>query len=65
MSAAEYFDKTQSNTMTPHGRVKAGSAKLTGNGKVRYQTEDGRLWEVTATPDSSGGYRYSDPKSVD
>lgn len=63
-SAAAYFNKTQGNTMTPNGMVKAGSAEPAGDGKVRYQTEDGKKWEVTATPDGKGGYRYSSPKAV-
>jgi hypothetical protein len=63
LSPAEYFNKTQGNTMTPHGRIKAGSGSSIGNGKITYQTEDGTTWEVMATPDGNG-FRYSDPKAA-
>jgi hypothetical protein len=64
LSPAEYFNQTQGNTMTPHGRVRGASAQDAGSGKVRYQTEDGKKWEVTATPNGKG-YRYSAPKAVE
>ena len=47
--------------MTPHGRITADSAESAGDGKLRYQTEDGKRWEVTATPEGKG-YRYSSPQ---
>lgn len=61
MSPAEYFNQTQGSTMTPNGGIKAGSAESAGNGKIRYETEDGKRWEVTATPEGRG-YRYSSPQ---
>lgn len=64
MSPAEYFNQTQGNTMTPSGKIKPGSAQNAGEGTIRYQTEDGKRWEVTATPDGQG-YKYSGPRAVD
>jgi hypothetical protein len=62
-SPAEHFNRTQTNTKTPHGRVIPGSAESAGDGKIRYQTGEGKKVEVTATPQGEG-YRYSDPKQV-
>ena len=64
-SPAEYFNQTHGDTMTPHGRVKPGSAVDVGGGKVRYETDDGKRWEVTSQPAAGGGLRYGDPKAVD
>src|SRR5438132_9128350 len=63
MSPAEYFNKTQVNTVTPNGRIKVGSAESAGSGKIRYQTEDGRKWEATVTPGGKG-YKYNDTKAA-
>jgi len=64
MSPAEYFQATQANTMTPHGRIKAESVQDVGDKRIRYETESGRKFELTATPEGNG-YRYSDAKAVD
>lgn len=49
--------------MTPHGRIRANSAESAGDGKIHYQTEDGKRWEVYALPEGNG-YRYRDPQPV-
>jgi hypothetical protein len=59
-SPADRFNRTQAGTITPDGRVKAGSGQNTPDGKIRYETENGGQFEVTPTPE--GGYR--DPKRI-
>jgi hypothetical protein len=57
----KYFQENQKGTTTPHGRVLIETVKATGNGEIQYETEDGKLWSVRATPNGQGGYSYGSP----
>src|SRR5205823_1667466 len=57
MSPAAYFNAIHADTETPHGRIKPGSAKDVAGGKIRYETKDGRAFEVSAVAEGNG-YRY-------
>jgi hypothetical protein len=65
MTPAEYFNRTQADMETPHGgRIKPGSAKDVAGGKIRYETDKGRAFEVSAVPEGKG-YRYGEATAVD
>jgi hypothetical protein len=48
----KYFRETQSNTMTPHGRVLTDTVTKTPDGLITYGTDDGSTWKVTASPNA-------------
>jgi hypothetical protein len=59
---AAYFRDTQ-NTETPHGKIRAEMA-VENNGRIEYQTADGKWWSTKATKQTSGAYKYEDLKQV-
>jgi hypothetical protein len=50
--------------MTPHGRILVETAVEGSDGKIHYQTEDGKKWRVTMAKQPDGNYRYSEPEEV-
>jgi len=62
-SRVEYFRDTQGSTVTPHGKIKMETVREV-DGKVQYQTDDGRTWRVEMTRQADGTYRYGTPEEV-
>jgi hypothetical protein len=60
-SAVDSFRRDQANTTTPYGRVLPETATGGPDGSIRYRTEDGRSWKVSATPNAEVGYTYGTP----
>jgi hypothetical protein len=63
-SRVEHFKQRQSATELTHGRIQTNSVAEESDGRIRYQTSDGKTWLVAMTPDESGGYRYGTPEEV-
>jgi hypothetical protein len=63
-SKVEYFRDTQAATMTPHGKIKMETIQETSNGRIQYQTVDGKTWRVDMTKQADGTYRYGMPDEV-
>jgi hypothetical protein len=63
-SRVEHFRQRQSATELTHGRIRMDSVEEASDGRVRYQTSDGKTWLVDMTPDANGGYRYGTPEEV-
>jgi ABC-type oligopeptide transport system substrate-binding subunit len=63
-SKVEYFRDTHGPTMTPHGKIKMDTIQEASNGKIQYQTEDGKTWRVDMTKQADGTYRYGTPDEV-
>jgi hypothetical protein len=59
----DYFKETQTQTVTPHGRIRMQTVTEVSGGRIQYETDDGSVIQVRyeATKD---GYRYSDPQRV-
>lgn len=64
MTPAEYFNETQAGTNTTYGRVVPGSGEDAGRNRIRFRTEDGSTWEVTARP-AGEGYDYRGQRRVE
>lgn len=58
------FIQDQQETVTPAGPIDLSSVQETPEG-VRYQTADGRWWEVQMTPRPGGGYAYGVLRSAE
>jgi hypothetical protein len=65
MSPAEFMNATQDGTSVPHGEFKAGSARDVEDGRIRYDTMDGKTFEVSPRPNDQGGYHYLDASEVE
>lgn len=63
-SRAEYFRDTQAATMTPHGKIKMETIQEATDGRIQYQTEDGKTWRVSMTKQADGTYRYGTPDEM-
>jgi hypothetical protein len=63
-SRVAHFKERQAATQLTHGRIKLDSVKENDDGRIRYQTGDGKTWLVEMTPDANGGYRYGMPEEV-
>ncbi len=63
-SRVEYFRERQAATQLTHGRIKLESVAEAPDGRIRYQTTDGKTWLVEMTADAKGGYRYGTPEEV-
>lgn len=61
---AEYFDKHQRDTMTPHGPIKDGSFVDTPDGNVQYETENGEKFGGVPVSTDNGGYRLTEVEQV-
>ena len=62
VSAADYLNKWPVAVQAPSlVKVKAGSAKDVGEGKVRFVDIQNQNWEVTATKEGDS-YRFGEPK---
>lgn len=64
-SRVEHFKEKQAGTILTHGRIRMDSVEEAPDGKVKYQTSDGKTWLVAMTPDGNGGYRYGTPEAVE
>ena len=63
-SRVEHFKERQAATELTHGRIRMNSVAEESDGRIRYQTSDGKTWLVAMTPDENGGYRYGTPEEV-
>jgi len=63
-SRVEHFKERQAATELTHGRIQMSSVAEEGDGRIRYQTSDGKTWLVAMTPDENGGYRYGTPEEL-
>jgi hypothetical protein len=63
-SRVDHFKKRQAATELTHGRIRLDSVAEAADGRIRYQTSDGKTWLVAMTPDPNGGYRYGMPEEV-
>jgi hypothetical protein len=63
---AEYFRRNHKPTMTPinNGKIKVETAQDVDDGKVQYQTEDGKTWRVRMDKQADGTYRYGTPDPI-
>ncbi len=57
------FKSAQAKVETPYGKIKVDSAKEI-NGKIEYQTADGRRWRVTPVLQQNGAFKYEDLEEV-
>jgi hypothetical protein len=64
-SRVEHFKERQAATELTHGRIRLESVEEADDGRIRYQTSDGKTWHVEMTPDANGGYRYGTPEQVE
>jgi hypothetical protein len=64
-SRVEHFKEKQAATVLTHGKIRLDTVEEASNGKIKYQTSDGRTWLVDMTPDGKGGYRYGTPEAVE
>jgi hypothetical protein len=62
-SKVEYFRAKQGVTVTPHGKIKMDTVTEV-DGKIQYQTEDGRRWRVEMAKQADGTYQYGAPTEV-
>ena len=60
---AQYFKDRQTATVTPHGKIRMNSVEEK-DGKIRYQTEDGKMWGVEYSKQADGSYQYGTPETV-
>jgi len=63
-SRVEHFKERQAATELTHGRIRLDSVEESADGRIRYQTTDGKTWLVEMTPDANGSYRYGTPEEV-
>jgi hypothetical protein len=63
-SRVAHFKERQAATQLTHGRIKLDSVKEHDDGRICYQTSDGKTWLVDMMPDANGGYRYGLPEEV-
>jgi hypothetical protein len=63
-SRVEHFRQRQAATELTHGRIRLDSVEEADDGRIRYQTSDGKTWHVEMTPDPNGGYRYGIPEEA-
>jgi hypothetical protein len=59
-SPAQYFREEQAATVTPHGKIKTETVTEV-NGRIYYETEDGKTWSVTYRKRADGTYNYDTP----
>jgi len=62
-SPADYFRENQTATMTPHGKIKTETVEEK-NGKITYQTTDGKKWQVGYSKRADGTYEYTGLEEV-
>lgn len=60
----EYFKERQAATMTTNGKIKMDTIQETPDGRIQYQTDDGKTWRVTMTKQADGTYSYGMPDEV-
>jgi hypothetical protein len=60
----EHFRDTQGLTMTPHGKMKMDTVAEGADGKIHYETEDGKRWRVDMTKQADETYHYGTPDEV-
>jgi hypothetical protein len=60
---AQYFKEQQADTMTPHGKIMTDSVEEK-DGKIQYNTTDGKQWRVTYSKRADGTYEYGMPGEV-
>jgi hypothetical protein len=63
-SRVEHFKQRQAATQLTHGRIRIDTVEEGQDGRIKYQTTDGKTWLVAMTPDSRGGYRYGTPEEA-
>jgi len=63
-SRVEHFKERQAATELTHGRIRLDTVAEVADGRIRYQTSDGKTWLVEMTADDNGGYRYGTPEEV-
>src|SRR5262249_17740612 len=63
-SRVEHFKEKQAATVLTHGKICLESVEEAADGRIAYQTTDGKTWRVAMTPDERGGYRYGTPEEV-
>jgi hypothetical protein len=62
-SAAQYFQEQQAHTVTPNGRIRTDTVQER-DGKIEYQTEDGRRWQVGYSRRADATYEYGTPEEL-
>lgn len=62
-SPVQAFKAKQAKTMTPNGRIDMNSVVET-DGKIEYQTEDGKKWRVDYQKRADATYQYGKPEEV-
>jgi hypothetical protein len=62
-SKVQIFKDDQGATMTPHGKIRLESVQEV-NGRIQYQTDEGKTWQVDMTKKADGTYQYGTPDEV-
>jgi hypothetical protein len=60
----DHFKNAQRHTVTPHGKIKLDTVQETSDGRIQYQTSDGRTWRVEMNKQPDGFYRYENLTEV-
>ncbi|MDA7980899.1 MAG: hypothetical protein MPJ50_19265 [Pirellulales bacterium] len=61
---AEIFRVEHANTATPHDDIDIASVKDTPEGRVRYRTVQGKLWEVEMETAVDGTHRWKNLRQI-
>jgi hypothetical protein len=59
----QYFKERQASTITPNGKIMTDTV-AEKNGKIEFNTQDGKRWSVDATKRTDGTYQYGTPDEV-
>jgi hypothetical protein len=62
-SRVEAFKQQQAATTMAHGKIRLDTVEEAADGRIKYQTEDGKTWLVEMKPDEKG-YTYGTPEEV-
>jgi hypothetical protein len=63
-SLVTHFKEKQAATVLTHGKIRIDTVEEAPDGKIKYQTSDGKTWLVAMTPDGKGGFRYGTPEEA-
>lgn len=61
LSRVAYFKQKQRPTVTMSGEIKLDTVGENGDGRIKFQTADGRWWTTRMVKEATG-YRYEDVK---